>query len=62
VSGDASTTATASTSCTTAWSRSSVPVGTYSSVWRVKITDSASAIAYSANVDVGFTKTGGGKQ
>ena len=55
-SGDASTTATTPTSVSTSFSRTVNPQvnATYQSIWRCKVTDAVSAIAYTANVTVTF--------
>ena len=64
VSGDASTTATAPSAVSTAWTRATTPLNvTNTSVWRCQITDSRSTSAFTPNVTVNIrreTAPGGG--
>lgn len=60
VSGDRSISATSRNSATTSFSRGSCIAGTsYSGTWRCKGTDAAGNVAYSSNVSITLTRTGG---
>lgn len=55
VSGNATISATAGTAATTAFTASGTPEETKNAVWRCKVTDSHSQVAYSGNVSIAIT-------